>query len=71
MLILPYSVRPLRHQTQPLPFLTEIKVRFLRAGVSFGPIKEVGLDHYGLSPSYALLADPKVAGALPKLYVGA
>ena len=38
---------------QPLPLLTKIKVLFLRAGVSFGSIKEIGLDHYGPSPSYA------------------
>lgn len=56
---------------QPLPLLTEIKVRFLRAGVSFGSIKEIGLDHYGLSPSYALLANPIVPASLPKLYVRA
>ena len=56
---------------QPLPLLTEIKVRFLRAGVSFGSIKEIGLDHYGLSPSYALFANPIVAASLPKLYVRA
>ena len=52
---------------QPLPLLTEFKVRFLRAGVSFGSIKEVGPDRYGLSPSYALLGDRKVAAALPEL----
>ena len=43
-------------------------VRFLRAGVAFGAVKEVGPDGYALAPSYAQLADPKVAAALPKLY---
>ena len=71
MLIPPYSVRNQKYQLQRLPLLTEIEVRFLRAGVSFGSIKEIGLDRYGLSPSYAILGNPEVATSLPKLYVRA
>ena len=51
-----------------LPHADAISVRFVRAGVSFGAVKEVGPDGYTLAAPYIQLADPMMAAALPKLY---
>ena len=44
-----------------------ITVRFLRASVCFGAVKEASPETYTLSASYSQFGDPKVAAAMPKL----
>ena len=63
------SVRNRLRNLKLIVFLTVSVDRFLRAGVSFGSIREIGEKHYALSPSFAVLADPEVSAAMPKLYV--
>ena len=62
----PYCVCPVS-KDELVYRLISITVRFLRASVCFGAVRELSPQTYVLSASYAQLGDPKVAAAMPKL----